>query len=255
MWSAHNTLPLCLHRSTSQDAIERSPCRLRSGDQPGWCDTSQAHRAALEVASRCGGPGGLCFLGVAGISPAAASHTSISGLTLTSATPGELVSTWDDPVKPRRRDSPPAMPRADGPQSLSFAESTGSGSTRSVNGEGLDWSPDEMLVFAVSFKPLWEVAESEERRINAAFMPSAGRKRLHTIFEAHLFAIAAKVTGGYRAADRNLSDPVLWERLARAVADAYPDNPDRRRENIRVNALSPGAQSLNRAFSPSAELR
>ena len=103
MWLAHNTLPLCLHRSRSQDAIERSPCRLRSGDQPGWCDTSQAHRAALEVASRCGGPGGLSFLGVADISPAAASHTSISGLTLTSATPGELVSTWDDPVKPRRR--------------------------------------------------------------------------------------------------------------------------------------------------------
>ena len=119
-------------------------------------------------------------------------------------------------------------PRADGPQSLSFAESTGSGSTRSVNGEGLEWSTDEMLVFAVSFKPLWEAAESEERRINAAFMPSAGRKRLHSIFEAHLFAIAAKVTGGYRAADRTLSDPVLWERLARAVERAYPDNPDRR---------------------------
>ncbi len=119
-------------------------------------------------------------------------------------------------------------PRADGPQSLSFAESTGSRSTRSVNGEGLEWSTDEMLVFAVSFKPLWEAAESEERRINAAFMPSAGRKRLHSIFEAHLFAIAAKVTGGYRAADRTLSNPELWQRLARAVERAYPDNPDRR---------------------------
>ena len=83
-------------------------------------------------------------------------------------------------------------------------------------------------MFVVCFGPLWEAAESVERRINAAFMPSAGRKRLHTIFEAYLFAIAAKVTGGYRVADRTLSNPDLWQRLARAVESAYPDNPDRR---------------------------
>lgn len=119
-------------------------------------------------------------------------------------------------------------PRVDGPRPSSLAESIGSSSTRAVTGEGLEWSPDEVLVFVACFGPLWEAAEAVERHISTAFMPSAGRKRLHSILEALLFAIAAKVTGGYRAAERTLGDPVLWQRLTRAVAGAHPGTPDRR---------------------------
>ena len=115
--------------------------------------------------------------------------------------------------------------RVDGPRPSSSSVSSG---TRNVTGEGLEWSTEEVLVFAACFEPFWTAAETVEQHINATFMPAAGRKRLHTVFEAHLFGTAAKLVGGYRAAERTLGNPSLWRRLAGAVARAYPGHPDRR---------------------------
>ena len=119
-------------------------------------------------------------------------------------------------------------PRIDGPRPL--VETTGSSSGRFVTGEGLNWSPVEILVFVVCFRPLWEAAEALEQQIKKEKDDKnpAGRKRLHGISEALLFVIAAKVVGGYRAAEKTLGDPQTWKRLARAVAHAYPNDPDRR---------------------------
>ena len=119
-------------------------------------------------------------------------------------------------------------PRIDGPRHL--GRTTGSSSGRSVTGEGMKWSDIVKLEFVVCFRPLWEAAEASERHIKKEKdqQNPAGRKRLHGISEALLFVITAKIFGGYRAADKILGDTEIWERLARAVARAYPNDPDRR---------------------------
>ena len=121
-------------------------------------------------------------------------------------------------------------PRIDGPRRSSVAKTTGSSSTRSVTGEPLNWSDIVKLEFVVCFRPLWEAAEALEQRIKKAKdeQNPAGRKRLHGISEALLFVIAAKIVGGYRAADKILGDTEIWGRLARAVARAYPNDGARR---------------------------
>ena len=73
---------------------------------------------------------------------------------------------------------------------------------------------------------LWRSAETLEALIGPRNGP--GRPCEHTVFEVMMLAVLAWRHRSVTRAAANLADRMLWQRLRRAVASAYPDHPDRR---------------------------
>ena len=116
-------------------------------------------------------------------------------------------------------------------KSEDYAESTGEApsSHRDVTGEGLEWSPPEMLVFLACMDALWEQAEFIEAKSTRNYPSKPGVKSEHSEFEPLLYnAGVLMVELGYRAVGRLLGDKQLWNRIAEAVERTYPNHPNRR---------------------------
>lgn len=92
--------------------------------------------------------------------------------------------------------------------------------------EPLPLSDLQLFEARAVFAPLWEIAQTTELRISE--LPHIGRPRTTTAVEVLLMEMVSWETGGVRGAERQLQDPVNWQRLRTAVAAAWPDDPERR---------------------------
>lgn len=116
--------------------------------------------------------------------------------------------------------------RRDGPAD---AASSSSGGRRTVHGEPLPLSHIEMIEATACHSWLWDYAETLEKDLDD--MPSIGRPREHTVFEALLFEMVAGQRGNCRETARTFADPKTWQRLQDTLAQAWPWHPRRRLSN------------------------
>ena len=114
-------------------------------------------------------------------------------------------------------------PRPDGP---SRESSNSSGGNRQVKGEGLEQSDLEQVEAIACLAPLWDLAA--ELQAHYEQQPHAGRPREYHAMDALVFLAATWVFKGYRRAQANLSDLYNWNRIRRAVKQAWPNQPERR---------------------------
>lgn len=90
-------------------------------------------------------------------------------------------------------------------------------------------SLSQTLELIFCFAPLWEISEQIEAEIAASGAAARpGRKRRYPIMMLLIWDVALWDCGSARAVERELKDPLLWQRLRRAAEKAWPDHPNRR---------------------------
>ena len=126
------------------------------------------------------------------------------------------------PLKDLRAKLSGGADRADG----TSREPAGGGGKRQIKGEGLDLSDLEHLEAVACLGPLWDLANELESLWPPS--PHGGRRREYHSMDALLSLTTAWACKTYRAAHRNLGDPLNWRRLRKAVKRAWRDHPERR---------------------------
>ena len=131
----------------------------------------------------------------------------------------QVDAVWDDTSYEVRRDGPKEM-----------WERPNSPSGRNVTGEAVKRSYMQQMEDLACSQMLWVPSEGIDRYLEeqAAGQPALGRPRQFGTADFLLFEFAARVWGGYRAAERNLADRKNYKRLRKAVRRAWSDHPERR---------------------------
>ncbi len=92
--------------------------------------------------------------------------------------------------------------------------------------EPLPISGSQMVCMYAMNNAIWTLADALERKLDRGLGP--GRPSKATVIEVILWLCAANQFPSYRRVSRHMDDRQIWNILREAVANAWPDRPERR---------------------------